>query len=130
MANDDDFVDVTSFEPRRSAFDVKNHGIKPDPTKSYRWVDPKRIEERKFGDHYVPVKAPEGHRASDGTVRTKGGMVLMERPQTISDQRAKEKEARTRQRTQSAKKQYREDIEELSSRYGKNLHKHVTEDEG
>lgn len=121
-------LDYVKDLSRRSPFDIKNHGLKPDPTKDYRWVSAKRIEERKFGDHYQFTKPSDvGFKTADGTVRTKGGMVLMERPKSLADERAKEKELRTRAKTQSAKNFLSNEIERLSSQHGRNLHKLVTQ---
>lgn len=123
-------VDYVKDLSRRSPFDPKNHGIAADPTKDRRWVAPDRIEERKHGDGYTFVKpTKEGSASSDGTVRTKGGMVLMERSKDIADQRAKEKELLTRRKTQSAKESLRNQVESLSSQSGRNLHKLVTDGE-
>lgn len=113
---------------RRSPFDIKNHQVAEDPSKERRWVDPKRIDERKM-DHFQFVKPKEGNGVkADGTIRTKGDMVLMERSMDVARERAKEKELLTRARTQSAKEVLRNRVEELSSQYGRNLHKYVTEE--
>lgn len=126
-----DEIKVIGPVRRRSPFDTKMHGIKPDPGKDRRWVDPKRIEERKHGSGYETVKPAEtGVQTADRTVRTKGGMVLMERPIEKAIESQKEKEAFTRSRTQAAQEQMRDRVEDLSRKYGKNLHKVVYEDEG
>ena len=48
----------------RSPFALERHGIENDKTKDVRWVDPNRIDERKFNDGYT---LKTGGSAADGT---------------------------------------------------------------
>lgn len=114
---------------RRTPFNLKNTGVKLDPSKGYRWVDPKRIEERKNADGFVFSKKADGSASSDGTIRAKD-MVLMERSRERDLESAKEKELRTMSKTRSVRQDHlSSQLEELSSRHGINLHKLVTNEE-
>ena len=110
----------------RSAFSMGKHGVKSDVTKDYRWVDPNRIEERKYNDGYTFVK---GGPSEDGTYRTKGNMVLMERSRDKADESAREKREKTQRLSQGAKQSFRNQIEKLSSKHGMDLHEKVREEE-
>lgn len=110
----------------RSPFALHGKGITPDPTKAYRWVRPDRIDERKYNDGYSIVT---GGSAADGTIRTKGNMVLMERSKDKDMEVAKEKELKVRRMTSAVKAGFREEVERLSSKHGVNLHKYVEEDD-
>ena len=107
-----------STTTRRSIFDLKRYGITPDATKDYRWVRKDRIDERKEMDGYGLTKGT----AEDGTTKAKG-MVLMERSRDRADESRHLKEARIRQRTQSTKAIFGEEIEKLSKHYDTDLHK-------
>jgi hypothetical protein len=126
-----DDIEFLGEVKRHSPFDPKNFGINSDPTKDRRWVDPKKIDERKYGAGYEFVKPPADQpQTADRRVRTKGGMVLMERPMEKAVQSQKRKEAVTRSRTQSAKNMFRDRVEQMSSETGRNLHKITFGDEG
>lgn len=123
---------------RRARLDPKNYGVNPDQTKDRRWVAIKRVSERKFKDGFSLVspdkiasdpKLKEFIDTSGGAIRY-DNMVLMERPREIAEQSKREKEARTRQRTQAAKDSFRNEVEKLSSKHGMDLHKFVEKMEG
>jgi hypothetical protein len=114
---------------RRSPFDLKNTGAKQDSTKSYRWVDPSRIEERKNADGFTFTKRSDGSSGNDGTIRTKGNMVLMERSRDRDEEVRREKEALTRSKTRSTREDLGRVIEELSVKHGQDLHKHFRDEE-
>lgn len=106
----------------RSGLNPRVHEVTPDKTKDYRWVTKNRVSERKTMDGYTPVKG----NAEDGTVRFKE-MVLMERSKELADESRKEKQMRTRMRTQSAKEQLGTQVERLSRKYGIDLHKAMSD---
>ena len=119
---------VVGQSPYRSAFSFEVLGIKPDPTKAYRFVDPKRIEERKNAHGYVFTKVRDGDTArvsEDGTIRTKGNMVLMERSRDREDERRREKEAFNRWKEGQVRDTFNQEIEKASIAHGKNLHKYT-----
>lgn len=106
----------------QSPFSLKAFGIKVDPTKDYRWVATDRIEERRYNDGYDFVP---GGKASDGTFRTKGNMVLMYR----SKDRARESELRQRirtaEQTASTREAFEQEVEKLCYKHDMNLHQYV-----
>ena len=106
----------------RSHFDLERFGVKDDPTKDRRWVAHERIEERKNNDGYTFVG---GGKSSDGTVRTKGKMVLMERSRDRADESRIEKDLRTARQSSATKEDLGQRVEKLSEKYGINLHKYV-----
>jgi hypothetical protein len=113
------------YTKRPSAFDLKRFGITPDPNKAYRWSTPERVNEHKFTDGYqlYQAKGDETHDES-GNVRTKGNMVLMERPMETEKQSQARKIVRTAHQKASVRENRREDFERLSSIHGIDLHKH------
>lgn len=117
------------FMKRRTPFDFEVNGIKKDPTKAYRWVTKNRIEERKNTDGYQPVKALPGHNTSDGYFHAKG-MTLMERPKELEERSTKYKEHLTRTRSQATRSMLDNEAERLSSKHGRNLHKHFSAEDG
>ena len=127
----DSGVEVVSSK-RRSPFALDSTGAKVDPTKAVRWVDPARIEERKNADGYSFSKRADGSSGSagDGTIRTKGNMVLMERSRDREEEVKRQKEALTRSKTQSTRENLGRVIEELSVKHGQDLHKHFRDEEG
>ena len=106
----------------RSPFSIGKFGVKQDPNKDYRWVDKNRIEERKYNDGYEFTK--DGS-AEDGTHRTKGNMVLMERSKALADESRKKKDNKTREMTQGAKSDFRNRIENLSRSHDIDLNKNI-----
>ena len=105
----------------RDIFALGRFGIKEDPTKDRRWVDPKRIEERKHNDGYELYKG-KGN-STDGTTRTKGNMVLMERNRELAEASKVNKAIRTNRQTSSSKEAFSEAVEVLSKKYDVDLHK-------
>jgi len=101
----------------RGPFSLKSFGIIEDPMKQYRWVNPLRIDERKHngGFRFVKGKNP------DGTVRTKGNMVLMERSSRIADERTKMKMEAVARQTSTSREDFDRRMEELSQKHGRNL---------
>lgn len=106
----------------RSPFSIEKFGVKRDPNKDYRWVEKSRIEERKYNDGYTFTK---NGAAEDGTHRTKGNMVLMERSRALADESRRIKDQKTREMTQGAKSDFRNRIENLSRSHDIDLHKNI-----
>ncbi|MHC4951151.1 MAG: hypothetical protein ACYTEU_09240 [Planctomycetota bacterium] len=114
--------DVSNLRP--SAFDLKKFGINPDPAKDYRWSTPDRVEEHKHMHGYQLRQAKEGEKQDEsGHARTKGNMVLMERPRSLAQQSQARKILRTEQRTRAVRDMTRTEVEKLSSKHGVDLHK-------
>ena len=110
---------------RPSAFDLRRFGITPDKNTDYRWSDPSRVDEHKFNDGYSVYNAKDGESKDEsGHVRTKGNMVLMERPKELADESRASKILRTEQQTRAVRSMRRDEIEALSSKHGIDLHKH------
>jgi hypothetical protein len=110
---------------RPSAFDLKRFNIKIDPSKDYRWADPKRVDEHKYLNGYEIHKAKDGEvHDESGHTRTKGNMVLMERNKDLARESTARKILRTEQQTRNVREMRREEIEKLSSKHGVDLHRH------
>lgn len=119
---------------RKSAFDVENLGIPKDPGKEYRFCDPRKVDEHKHSNGFSftkkeGVESGPGVSTSDGHVRVKG-LVLMDRSKDLAIQSRKEKDAYNRAREKGVRAQMEERVERLSSKYGVNLHKYVTREDG
>lgn len=110
---------------RQSRLDPKRFGIKEDPTKERRWSRTDMIDHNKELRGYSLVKK-DGQ--SGGEVKYKE-MILMERPRKVADEEQREREIRARSQKQAAQDMLREDVEELSSKHGRNLHKYISDDE-
>lgn len=105
----------------RSPFDIGRFGVTEDPDKDRRWVKPTRIEERKYNDGYerVLVKGNE--------IRSKGNMILMERPKALADESRLRKELRTAEQNSATREDFKRRVEQLSSKWGMDLHKLVND---
>lgn len=113
----------------RSAFQIGQFGIEQDKTKDYRWVDPKRIEERKYNDGYELVTT-EAAPTSDKTIRTKGNMVLMARSKDRAVESEKAKELRTARQNSATREDFERQVEALSRKYDMDLHRHIKKESG
>ena len=115
---DEAVIEVSSFNPTiRGPFSLSQFGVKEDPTKQRRWVRNDRIDERKYNDGFTLV----GGKATDGTVRTKGNMVLMERSRDKADVVDQKKQEAVARQTSTSKEDFDRRMVELSRRHGREL---------
>lgn len=124
MAKDKETIEILRSY-NRSPFDPETHGIKKDPTRDYRWVDPKRVSERKNMDAFEFTKGGGDEKRADRQVRGKGGMILMDRPREFAEQRAREKHLRTLEQMSTSKRDFEDRVEALSRKYDVDLHKRM-----